>query len=379
MTTLTKKIHLVDLVGLHNRLQPELSAEIQKVVESASFINGAAVGELECALSKYLGLRFAVGCANGTDALQIALMSLGIGRGDEVITTPFTFAATVEAILLVGATPRYVDIDARTFNLCADALEAEITPQTRAILPVHLYGQAAEIDKIVEIATQHGLDVIEDNAQSFGADYKGRKAGTFGRISTTSFFPAKNLGAFGDAGAIFTDDEELFWKIKMIAQHGARLRYQHELLGVNSRLDTIQAAVLKVKLPYLDEFNAARRRAADLYDHYLHDANLQLPYRDPNGTHIFHQYTILLPEPKMRDDLQQFLSVHGIPTSVHYPIPLNLQKAFLDARYPKGSLPIAESVAARVLSLPMHTELDEEQIAFISEKILEFVGRKSSA
>ncbi|MFN3385577.1 MAG: DegT/DnrJ/EryC1/StrS family aminotransferase [Candidatus Thermochlorobacter sp.] len=379
MTTLTKKIHLVDLVGLHNRLQPELSAEIQKVIESASFINGAAVGELECALSKYLGLRFAVGCANGTDALQIALMSLGIGRGDEVITTPFTFAATVEAILLVGATPRYVDIDARTFNLCADALEAAITPQTRAILPVHLYGQAAEIDKIVEIATQHGLDVIEDNAQSFGADYKGRKVGTFGRISTTSFFPAKNLGAFGDAGAIFTDDEELFWKIKMIAQHGARVRYQHELLGINSRLDTIQAAVLKVKLRYLDEFNAARRHAADLYDHYLQDANLQLPYRHPNGTHIFHQYTILLPEPKMRDGLQQFLSTHGIPTSVHYPIPLNLQKAFLDARYPKGSLPVAESVAARVLSLPMHTELDEEQIAFISEKILEFVGRKPSA
>lgn len=376
METLARKIHLVDLVGLHQRLQPELSAEIQKVIESASFINGAAVGELECALSKYLGLRYAVGCANGTDALQIALMALGIGRGDEVITTPFTFAATVEAILLVGATPRYVDIDPRTFNLRADAIEAEITSRTRAIMPVHLYGQAAEIDKIAEIAAKHGLDVIEDNAQSFGADYKGRKVGTFGRISATSFFPAKNLGAFGDAGAMFTDEEELFWKIKMIAQHGAKARYQHDLLGVNSRLDTIQAAVLNVKLRHLDEFNAARRRAADRYDHYLQDANLQLPYRDPNGKHIFHQYTILLPEPKMRDDLQKFLNVHGIPTSVHYPIPLNLQKAFLDARYPKGSLPVAESAASRVLSLPMHTELDEEQIAFISEKILEFVGRK---
>jgi len=376
-TTLSKKIQLVDLVSLHQRLKPELDAEIEKVISSASFINGSVVGELECALSKYLGIRFAVGCANGTDALQIALMALGIGRGDEVITTPFTFAATVEAILLVGATPRYVDINERTFNMNADLLEKAITPKTKAIMPVHLYGQAAEIDRITHIACEHGLNVIEDNAQSFGATYKGKKVGTFGRISTTSFFPAKNLGAFGDAGAIFTDDEELFWKLKMIAQHGAKIRYTHEYLGINSRLDSIQAAVLKVKLNYLDEFNARRRAAADLYDKYLADANLKTPYRDPNGTHIFHQYTILLNKAGERDELQKFLSAHGVPSSVHYPISLNLQKAFRDDAYPKGSLPISESVSERVLSLPMHTELDEEQIAYIAEKIIEFVGKKS--
>jgi dTDP-4-amino-4,6-dideoxygalactose transaminase len=377
--TLTKKIHLVDLVSLHDRLKPELDAEIEKVIASASFINGAPVGELECALSKYLGVKYALGCANGTDALQIALMALGIGKGDEVITTPFTFAATVEAIVLVGATPRYVDIDEQTFNMDADLLEAAITPNTKAIMPVHLYGQPAEIERITHIACHHGLDLIEDNAQSFGAEYKGKKAGSFGRVSTTSFFPAKNLGAFGDAGALFTHEEDLFWKLKMIAQHGAKVRYTHELLGVNSRLDTIQAAVLNVKLKYLDEFNKARQAAAALYDHYLSQANLQTPYRDINATHIFHQYTVLLPKAGMRDKLQQFLSSRGVPSSVHYPIALHLQTAFRDERYPKGALPIAESIAERVLSLPMHTELDEEQIAYISEQVIEFVGRKESA
>ncbi len=377
MPTLSKQIQLVDLVSLHNRLKPEIDAEIEKVISSASFINGNVVGELECALAKYLGIRFAVGCANGTDALQIALMALNIGRGDEVITTPFTFAATVEAILLVGATPRYVDIDERTFNLNPSLIADAITPKTKAIMPVHLYGQAAEIDRIMHIAHQHGLSVIEDNAQSFGATYKNKKVGTFGHISTTSFFPAKNLGAFGDAGAIFTDNEELFVKIKMIAQHGAKTRYVHEYLGMNSRLDSIQAAVLKVKLNYLDEFNARRRTAADLYDKYLAEANVKTPYRDPNAIHIFHQYTILLSKAGERDELQKFLSAHGVPSAVHYPMSLNLQKAFRDKAYPKGSLPIAESVAERVLSLPMHTELDEEQIAYISEKIIEFVGKKS--
>lgn len=376
MTALSKKIQLVDLISLHERLKPELDAEIEKVIATASFVNGSVVGEFECALSKYLGIRFAIGCGNGTDALQIALMALGVGRGDEVITTPFTFAATVEAILLVGATPRYVDIDPRTFNLNADLLERAIAPKTKAIMPVHLYGQGAEIDRIAQIAREYGLVVIEDNAQSLGATYKGKKLGTFGLVSATSFFPAKNLGAFGDAGALFTDDETLYEKLKMIAQHGAKVRYAHELLGVNSRLDSIQAAVLKVKLNYLDEFNARRRAAADLYDRHLANANLQTPYRDPNGTHIFHQYTILLNESGKRDELQRFLSERGVPSSVHYPKPLHLQTAFKDARYPKGSLPVAESVAERVLSLPMHTELDEEQIAFVAERVKEFVGEK---
>jgi UDP-2-acetamido-2-deoxy-ribo-hexuluronate aminotransferase len=374
--TMTKKIQLVDLVSLHERLKPELDAEIEKVISSASFINGAAVGELECDLSKYLGIKYALGCANGTDALQIALMALGVKQGDEVLTTPFTFAATVEAILLVGATPRYIDIDERTFNIDADLLEGAISPKTKAIMPVHLYGQPAEIERITHIACHHGLDVIEDNAQSFGAEYKRKKVGTFGRISTTSFFPAKNLGAFGDAGAIFTHEEDLYWKLKMVSQHGARIRYTHELLGVNSRLDTIQAAVLTVKLKYLDEFNKARQAAAALYDHYLSQANLQTPYRDANATHIFHQYTVLLSQAGRREELQKFLAARGVPSSVHYPIAMHLQTAFRDEHYPKGALPVAESVAERVLSLPMHTELDEEQIAYISEKIIEFVGRK---
>jgi UDP-2-acetamido-2-deoxy-ribo-hexuluronate aminotransferase len=374
--TLTRPIHLVDLNTLHMRLKPQLDAEIEKVISTGSFINGVVVGELECDLSKYLGIRFSIGCANGTDALQIALMALDIKSGDEVITTPFTFAATVEAIALVGATPRYVDIDPRTFNLDANQLAAAITPRTKAIMPVHLYGQPAEIDRITHIACEHGLNVIEDNAQSFGAMYKGKAAGTFGRISTTSFFPAKNLGAFGDAGGIFTDDEALFGKLKMISQHGAKVRYTHDLLGVNSRMDSIHAAVLKVKLQYLNECNAARQTAAALYDRYLSKANCTTPYRDPNATHIYHQYTIVLNEAGQRDALQKFLSTNAIPSSVHYPIPLNLQKAFLDSMYPKGSLPVAESTALRVLSLPMHTELDEEQIAFISEKIMEFTGTK---
>ncbi|MBC8044985.1 MAG: DegT/DnrJ/EryC1/StrS family aminotransferase [Rhizobacter sp.] len=374
--TLTRKIQLVDLTTLHARLKPELDEEIEKVVSTAGFINGPAVGELECMLAGYLGIKYAIGCANGTDALQVALMALDVKAGDEVITTPFTFAATTEAILLVGATPRYVDIDERTFNLDANLLEAAITPKTKAILPVHLYGQAAEIDRITHIACEHGLNVIEDNAQSFGATYKGKKVGTFGRVSTTSFFPAKNLGAFGDAGGLFTDDEALYFKLKMIAQHGAKIRYTHELLGINSRLDTLQAAVLKVKLKYLDAFNDARRTAADGYDKHLASANLRTPYRDANGTHIFHQYTVTLNEDGQREELQKFLQSHGVPSSVHYPIPSHWQTAFHDDLYPKGSLPVAERISQRVLSLPMHTELDEEQVQFISEKITAFLGKK---
>jgi UDP-2-acetamido-2-deoxy-ribo-hexuluronate aminotransferase len=258
----------------------------------------------------------------------------------------------------------------------ASLLANAITPKTKAIMPVHLYGQPADIERITHLACENGLNVIEDNAQSFGATFKGKKAGSFGRVSTTSFFPAKNLGAFGDAGGIFTDDESLYWKMKMISQHGSKIRYTHEYLGLNSRLDTLQAAVLKVKLKYLDEFNAARQTAAALYDKHLMDADVVTPYRDPNAAHIYHQYTIRVKDLKQRDGLQKFLLSQDIPSSVHYPTALNLQKAFLDGKYPKGSLPIAESAGERVLSLPMHTELDEDQIATISQTIIDFVGRK---
>jgi UDP-2-acetamido-2-deoxy-ribo-hexuluronate aminotransferase len=342
MATLTKKIQLVDLVGQYNKIKDEIDTEIKKVIDTAGFINGPSVGELECALSEYLGIKYSIGCANGTDALQVALMALGVKSGDEVITTPFTFAATVEAILLVGATPVYCDIDEKTYNLDVAKLEACITPRTKVIMPVHLYGQPCEIDELCSIAKKHNLFVVEDNAQSFGADYKGKKAGTFGHISTTSFFPAKNLGAFGDAGGIFTDDEALYTKLKMIAQHGAKLRYTHEYLGINSRLDTLQAAVLKVKLKYLNYYNAARNEAASWYDKHLATANARTPYRQPNATHIFHQYTICVSKDGQRDALQKFLSENGVPSAVHYPIPMHYQQAFHDPKYPKGSLPVAE-------------------------------------
>ncbi len=368
-------IQLVDLVSLHKKLKPEIDAELEKILSSSYFINGPVVSELEANLADYLGIKHAIGCASGTDALIVSLMALGVGPGDEVITSPFTFAATIEAILLVGAVPRYVDIDPNTFNMNPDLLSKTITSKTKVILPVHLYGQGYRIPEIIEIACQNNLDVLEDNAQAFGATYNGRYLGTFGRVSATSFFPAKNLGAFGDAGGIFTNDDELADKLRMIAQHGSKLRYHHELLGVNSRLDALQAAVLKAKLPHLNAFNQSRNNAADLYDSYLKDANLQLPYREPNSTHIFHQYTVLLAEDGQRDHLQEALKAQGVPSAVHYPVPTHLQPAFKDTLYPEGSLPVAESIAKRVLSLPMHTELSEQQVKFISEKILDVVGK----
>ncbi|MDX2128412.1 MAG: DegT/DnrJ/EryC1/StrS family aminotransferase [Chloroherpetonaceae bacterium] len=367
-------IQLVDLVNLHRRLWNEMEPEIKKVMESASFINGPQVGELECELSGYLGCKYSIGCANGTDALVVALRALNIGPGDEVITTPFTFAATVEAILLVGATARYADIDADTFNINPNLIQDAISLKTKAIMPVHLYGQPANMEEIMALASKHGLYVIEDNAQSFGAHWNGKKAGTFGHISTTSFFPAKNLGAFGDAGGIFTNDEALYQRLKMIAQHGAKIRYTHELLGFNSRIDTLQAAVLKVKLRHLPSFNLARQKAAALYNQYLSGVKVKTPIVHPKADHIYHQYTIVLDSMEQRDGLQKFLHGAGVPSSVHYPISLNLQKAFLDEKYPKGSLPISESLGGRVLSLPMHTELEEEEIAYVADSIGEYCG-----
>ncbi|ACF13041.1 DegT/DnrJ/EryC1/StrS aminotransferase [Chloroherpeton thalassium ATCC 35110] len=369
-------IKLVDLVTLHNRLKPEIDAELEKVFATSAFINGPTVGELEAALADYLDVKYAIGCASGTDALVVALRGLGIQAGDEVLTTPFTFAATIEAILLVGATPIYADIDPKTLNLDTLKLESAITPKTKAILPVHLYGQGCNMTAIMAFAAKHHLFVLEDNAQAFGASYGEKKLGTFGHASATSFFPAKNLGAFGDAGGIFTNDEALYQKMKMIAQHGSKLRYHHEVLGLNSRLDTLQAAVLKVKLNYLNDFNAARQKAAAWYDAFLADANLQTPQRDKAGSHIYHQYTILVENPGQRDALQQFLKEQGVPSAVHYPVPTHLQPAFADEKYPKGSLPVAESVAERVLSLPMHTELTEAEVAFVCEKIIAFVGKR---
>lgn len=368
-------IQLVDLKTLHKKLKPEIDAELEKIISTSYFINGPIVSELEANLAKFLNVKHAIGCASGTDALIVGLMALGIEPGDEVITTPFTFAATIEAILFLGAKPRYVDIDPQTFNMEPAQLADVLTEKTKAIIPVHLYGQGYKIDKIVEFANKHNLKVLEDNAQAFGAKYNDKYLGTFGDVSATSFFPAKNLGAFGDAGGIFTNDDVLADKLRMIAQHGSKLRYHHEMLGLNSRLDALQAAVLKAKLPHLNEFNQARQKAANWYNQYLSNANVKLPYCDPNGTHIYHQFTILLSDEGIRDELQKELQKNKVPSAVHYPVPTHLQPAFKDELYPEGALPQAEQIAKRVLSLPMHTELSEEQVKYVSEKIIDFVGK----
>ncbi len=362
-------LQMVDVVGQYKRIKPDIDNAIHAVLESGHFINGKEVGEFECAAAGYLGSKFTIGCASGTDALQIAMMALGIGPGDEVLTTPFTFVATAETIGLLGARPTYADIDAKTFNIDAAKLEAAITPRTRAIIPVHLYGQPADMDPIMEIARHHGIRVIEDCAQAMGASYKATKVGTIGDIGCISFFPSKNLGCFGDGGMMVTNDKPLAERMHMIASHGSRVKYYHEILGVNSRLDTIQAAVLGVKLRHLEEYNSARQDAAVRYDRMLEGTPVTTPYEDPKGQHIYHQYTIRAPR---RDALADFLKGRGIPHAIYYPVPLHLQEAFKMSGYKKGDFPVTEQAAEEVLSLPMHTELTEEQQAFITAAIKDF-------
>jgi dTDP-4-amino-4,6-dideoxygalactose transaminase len=304
------------------------------------------------------------------------MMALGIGVGDEVITSPFTFVATAETIVLLGGTPVYVDIDPMTYNIDPSKIERAITGTTKAIIPVHLYGQPADMDPIMEIANRHGLKVIEDAAQAFGAEYKGRKAGNFGDSACFSFFPTKNLGAFGDAGMVTTNDQELAERMRMISLHGSRKKYQHEILGINSRLDTLQAAILKAKIKYVNAWNRSRQDFAGRYSRELKDSGVITPYVMPGSTHIYHQYSIRLPRSsgKTRDALVAYLKSRGIPTAVHYPIPLHLQKAFAHLGKGEGEYPFSETVASEILSLPMHTELDEEQIEYIVRAIREFLG-----
>jgi dTDP-4-amino-4,6-dideoxygalactose transaminase len=363
------KLHMVDVVGQYQKIKPEVDAAVQRIIESGQFILGKEVGEFECQVAGYLGAKYAVGCASGTDALQIAMMALGIGPGDEVITTPFTFVATTETIVLLGATPVYVDIDPKTYNIDPSRIESAITSNTKAIIPVHLYGQAADMDPLMEVARRHDLKVIEDSAQALGASYKGRKVCTFGDVSCISFFPSKNLGAFGDAGMVVCNDQELYEKLHMITVHGSKVKYHHEILGVNSRLDTLQAAILSVKLRHLENWNAARRKFASRYDVLLGEAPVTVPHVSPVGTHIFHQYTIRAPK---RDGLAAHLKEKGIPHAIYYPIPLHLQKAFMIAGNRKGDFPITERACDEVLSLPMHTELNEEQQGYIAETIRGF-------
>lgn len=369
----TRTVQMVDLYGQYQRIKREVDDGIQDVINQTAFIRGGAVKAFEEELATYLHGRHAIGVGNGTDALQIAMMALGVGPGDEVITTPFTFIATAEAARLLGATPVWVDIESDSYNIDASQIEAAITERTKAIVPVHLFGRAAEMDPIMEVARRRGVPVIEDNAQAIGAKYGDAFAGFIGEVGCLSFFPSKNLGAFGDGGAVLTNDDELAERIRMVANHGSRKKYHNEIVGVNSRLDTIQAAILRVKLRHLDEYIAARRRAADLYDQALsHLSGVSVPHRGAHG-HVFHQYTIRVREGReTRDRLAAHLKQHGVPSAIYYPIPLHRLPVFDDA---SAHVPNAEQAADEVLSLPMHTELDESDTGYIADSIISFFGR----
>lgn len=381
MSQTVKTIQMVDLKSQYQKIKTEVDLEIQKVIDGTAFINGPVVKEFQADLEKYLNVKHVIPCANGTDALQIAMMALGLKAGDEVITANFTYVATAEVIGLLGLTPVLVDVDPDTFNIDVVAFEKAISPKTRAIVPVHLFGQCADMENILRIAQKHKLFVIEDTAQAIGADYTfsdGRKmkAGTMGDVGCTSFFPSKNLGCYGDGGACYTNNSELASKIKMIASHGQSVQYVHDVLGVNSRLDSIQAAILKVKLKHLDEYAAARNVVADRYDAaFRNHPHLIIPQREKKSNHVFHQYTLQLKNAD-RNALREFLAKEGIPAMIYYPIPLHLQKAFSSDRYKAGDFPVTEKLCASVISLPMHTEMDEETQNFIISKVKQFFNSK---
>ncbi len=375
-----KQIRMVDLHTQYGNIKPEIDTAIQEIVDSTAFINGPAVGRFQENLEKYLGIRHVIPCANGTDALQVAMMALGLQPGDEVITTSFTFIATVEVIALLRLTPVLVDVDPDTFNIDPEAIRRAVTPKTKAIVPVHLFGQCVDMDAILEIAREYDLFVIEDTAQAIGAEYyfkDGSKAqaGTIGHVGCTSFFPSKNLGCYGDGGAIFTNDDGLAEQLRIIVNHGMTVRYYHDMVGVNSRLDSIQAAVLNVKLKYLDQYAMARRKVAAIYNEAFKDnPKLKTPVEFNRSNHVYHQYTLVIRDVD-RDALQQHLASKDIPFGIYYPVPMHMQKAYLDPRYKKGDFPVTEMLASTVISLPMHTELDEEQLEYITETVLEFVNQ----
>ncbi len=376
-----RKIQMVDLQGQFEEIKDQVNDGLQKVIESAAFINGPEVHNFQKELEEYLGVKHVIPCANGTDALQIAMMGLGLKPGDEVITADFTFAATVEVIALLGLTPVLVDVNPYNFNIDIDAVEKAITPQTKAIVPVHLFGQTAAMDEIMALAKRHDLYVIEDNAQGIGSNYlhsdgTKSKTGTIGNVGTTSFFPSKNLGCYGDGGAIFTNDDDLAHIIRGIVNHGMYERYHHDVVGVNSRLDSMQATVLRAKLPHLDNYNNARRAAARKYTRaFAGEEKIITPLVCDNcDCHVFHQYTLVLKDVD-RDGLVKHLQSKDIPCGVYYPIPLHKQKAYQDERYNEADFPVTNQLVKECISLPMHTELDDEQIKFITDAVKEFIHR----
>lgn len=372
-------IHMVDLAGQYQKIKAEMDKAIMDVVQSTMFIGGPVVKGFQEDLEKYVGVKHAIPCANGTDALQIAMMALDLQPGDEVITASFTYVATAEVIALLKLKPVLVDVDPDTFNIDIAAVEKAITPKTKAIVPVHLFGQCADMEPLLALAKKHNLYVIEDVAQAIGAKYtfsdgKEMGAGTMGHIGATSFFPSKNLGCYGDGGALFTNDDDLAKKMRMIANHGQTVRYYHDSVGVNSRLDAIQAAVLRIKLQHLDQYNTARNAAADYYNNAFADVSaLTTPARASHTTHVFHQYT-LKTEGLDRFKMQEFLATKNIPAMVYYPVPLHFQKAYTDPRYKAGDFPVTEDLCKRVISLPMHTELSTAQLEYIVAGVKEFVG-----
>jgi dTDP-4-amino-4,6-dideoxygalactose transaminase len=376
-----RQIQMVDLKQQYAKIKMEIDAALHLVLDSAAFINGPAVTDFTSSLSRYLGAKHVIPCANGTDALQISLMALGLKPGDEVITPSFTYIATTEAVALLRLKPVFAEVDPKTFCLDPGFLEQAITPRTKAIVPVHLYGQAAPMEEIMNIARKHNLYVIEDNAQALGCDYKfstgtKKKAGTIGTIGTTSFFPSKNLGGYGDGGAIFTDNDTLANKLKMIANHGQNKKYYHQLVGCNSRLDSLQAAILDVKLKKMPEYIAARRKVADRYDKdFAGHARITTPFRAPYSYHVFHQYTLLL-DGVDRNGLIGFLDSKGIPSMIYYPVPVHRQKMFEDFGGSAYHLRTTDWLTERVISLPIHTEMDDEQLVYITSNVLDFINKQ---
>ena len=378
MSETNLNIQMVDLKSQYMKIKPQVDKAINDVLSSTQFINGEHVKSFQNELASYLGVKHVITCANGTDALQISMMALGLKPGDEIITPSFTYIATTEVIGLLGLKPVFVDCDPENFNISVEEVEKVITKKTKAIVPVHLFGQSSDMKSIMNLAKKHNLFVIEDNAQAIGSDYLGfnkpQKTGTIGNIGCTSFFPSKNLGCFGDGGAMMTNDDELAEKIRMIANHGQRKRYYHDIIGCNSRLDNIQAAVLRIKLKKLDQYILNRQKAANYYDQNLKDLDqLKIPSRNIDSSHVFHQYTIKLDDNIVRDDLIQYLAKKNIPAMVYYPVPAHLQKMFSKIPNTYGDMKVTNWLSSRVFSLPMHTELSTLQQDYITENLFKYL------
>ena len=374
-----KEIRMVDLKGQYEKIKEEVDAAVVSVMGSSAFVNGPEVSAFQQELEAYLGVKHVIPCGNGTDALQVSLMSLGLEKGDEVITADFTFAATVEVIALLGLKQVLVDVDRRTMTIDPAAVERAITPRTKAIVPVHLFGQAADMAPLLALAEKHHLAIVEDTAQAIGAEYifpdgTAKKAGTIGTLGATSFFPSKNLGCYGDGGAIFTNDDQLAHRVRGIVNHGMYRRYYHDEIGVKSRLDSIQAAILRIKLRHLDQYNAARRAAAAMYDRALAGCEkVVTPYVAPYSRHVFHQYTLQLADGVDREGLIAHLNAKGIPAMIYYPVALRKQKAYDTHDYDDTQFPNSDFLVQRVVSLPMHTELDQQMVDYIAGAVLEYV------